>query len=63
MIKFPTMVMHNEIISVLLMHKDEVDKINITKILFINFLATKMCSCMFPAPLRVSTEHNIIPLF
>lgn len=61
--KISKVIVHNEIISVLLVHKDEEDKIKITKILFINFLAKKMCSWMFHAPRRVSTEHNIIPLF
>jgi len=56
-------VVHNEINSVVLMHKDEEGKINIIQNLFINFLVTKMCSWMFSAPRRVSTEHNIIPLF
>jgi len=37
-------VVHNKIHLVLLMHKDEEDRINIIKILFISFLAKEMCS-------------------
>jgi hypothetical protein len=42
--KISSVVVHNEINSVLLMHKDEEDKINIIKIIFINFIAKEMCS-------------------
>jgi len=63
MIQISSMVVHKEIKSILLIHKDEEEKINIIKIYFSILLRRKCAPECFPLPAEVPQNTNMILLF